>query len=112
MEGLEDGRLDVQNKLEGCIFKHPFSSKSTEICSFLLERQSLRVQLPVLLAWPSSKDLYKTPEGSNCNSSKTKYQGSDLLILGHSNEEVIQSRETVGCSYCNIWVLSRIRRNV
>ena len=71
-------RLFLQNRLEGCIFQHSFGPQVTKICTLYLEREALRIRLPVLWAFLGPKNFHKIIKGADCTTEKTEHKSNHL----------------------------------
>jgi len=93
----------VQDRLEGCIFQHTFGIEITKICSFLMERESLRISMLVLWSWTSTKKFSQNFKNSNHHSETVEHKDS-VIPIRHANFGVLLGRSDSVKRYSNFLV--------
>ena len=84
----EEGRLDVQNRPEGCLLLSSLEHTIPKAGPLQLEREAVRVSLPSLRLRSSPKDFYKINE-SPCGTLETARDSSSYLPRRHVDHGLI-----------------------
>ena len=84
----EKGRLDVQNRPEGCLLLSSSEHTIPKVGPFQLERETVRVSLPSLRLRSSPKDFYKVNE-SPCGTLKKTGDSPSYLSRRHVDHGLI-----------------------
>ena len=89
----------MPNGPEGCILKCPIGSKLDKVRKISVERDSLRVYVPMFWTRPSTKSVYKVIENSNLSHEKDQHQSDHIFgeyvgFKSHSTRSLHESRSS------------------
>ena len=96
---LEKGDYMCKLDLKDAYFSVSLEKKFKAICSLPLVRELIRVPLPLLWFGISTTNIHKIVKIVNDSLTQDKHQNNnllnDMLLIGHSLEEILMSRDTV-----------------
>lgn len=85
------GRFLMQARPERCLFFSAIACRITEICKVSVERDDVRIPLPVLRPSPCTQDFFKINESTHCID-KTAEWPSDNLFRRYSVDGIFKGR--------------------